>query len=274
MKTQFRTFVKTLGDRVLPDNLYFKVLPPLFLFGNSARHGSKTRFSIAENGLYRASDPDGKEIFFCERTRFRLYHYPKGTRGRIQEIVEKYQNEDVGVRVQPSDLVLDIGANIGEFSCGISSIARRIFAIEPDPTVFPCLVQNIGSKENVSAHQIALSNENGKADFYLSTKDADSSLVQPRAFSKVVNIRVQTLDAFIKQAGLERVDFLKIEAEGWEPEILAGAIQTLKRVRAVAVDAGPERYGTDTVDDVQAVLRAVGFDVFELNQIVFGRRSS
>lgn len=273
MKIRLRHFVKTLGDKILSNRLYLLVLPLLFLLGNKVRRGSKTRFITVENGLYRANDTDGTDIFFCERTRFRLYHYPKGVKGRIHNIVQKYQNDDVDVRVEEGDVVLDIGANIGEFSCGVSKIAKQIFSIEPDPAVFPCLVKNAEGKKNISAYQLALSNQDGDASFYISTKDADSSLVQPKEFSRVINIRVQTLDAFMREAGLERVDFLKIEAEGWEPEILAGAIETLKRTRAVAVDSGPERYGNTTVDDVRAALRDAGFDVFERGHIVFARRS-
>ena len=52
-----------------------------------------------------------------------------------------------------------------------------------------------------------------------------------------------------------------MDAEGAEPEVLKGATQILKNVRAAAIDCGPEREGETTIDSVRSVLQRAGFRV-------------
>jgi len=62
---------------------------------------------------------------------------------------------------------------------------------------------------------------------------------------------------------MDAIRLLKVEAEGMEPEVLAGAHQTLQRVDYVAVDAGPERGGENTVPAVLNALTSAGFEVLD-----------
>ena len=65
-----------------------------------------------------------------------------------------------------------------------------------------------------------------------------------------------------------QIDILKVEAEGMEPEVLRGALRTLKRTKFCVVDAGPERYGKSTAAECISILQASGF---ELQEIIFPR---
>jgi FkbM family methyltransferase len=201
----------------------------------------------------------------------RLYHYPKGVKGRLSCIEKKYSDD--AVAVSDGDLVIDIGANIGEFSSAVISRANRLFAIDPDPNVRETLSRNLRSFPNATILPYALSDTDSEVEFYLSTKQADSSLIQPKQFSKTVTVRAMRLDSLIAEHGIERIDFLKLEAEGWEPEILAGATRALGLTQKIAVDAGPERYGQPTAKDVLRTLSAAGFDVSHRGDMVFAWRS-
>lgn len=266
-----RSAIKSLGDRVMSDRAYFALFRPLYLVANGKRRGSRTQFAVVGPSLFSASDPDGTMLHFCERTRMRIYHYPKGVKGRLAMIEAKYVSDSVAV--MDADVVIDIGANIGEFSRAVVGRASRLVAIDPDPNVWEALSRNLGGFSNATVLQRAMSDADSQVEFYVSTKNADSSLVQPAQYSETVSLNAMRLDTLIEELGIERVDFLKLEAEGWEPEILAGAKRTLGITRKIAVDAGPERQGQTTSDEVITMLRDAGFEVSRRGDMVFGSRA-
>jgi hypothetical protein len=80
----------------------------------------------------------------------------------------------------------------------------------------------------------------------------------------VITVRTVTLDSFFEEVGgPSKIRLLKVEAEGMEPEVLAGALKTLANVEYVAVDAGPERGGDNTVAPVLNILVREGFEVLD-----------
>ncbi len=271
VKTFSGRLLKRAADRFLSDRLYFRVMPTFYRLGSKRGRGAQTRFDLHGPRVYAATDPDGTTLFFCERVRIGKYINQSGARGRIASILNKY--EFGPVRVEPGDVVIDVGANIGEFSRAVAGCAGQVISVDPDPNVWGVLARNLEGLNNVRILQIALSDTDGEIDFYLSTESADSSIVQPRKFSDVIKVRASTLDSLVKDAALPMVDFLKLEAEGWEPEILAGARQTLKITNKVAVDAGPERHGQPTADAVEKLLTDAGFSVSRRGTMVFGMRA-
>ncbi len=267
---RIRSIVRVTADRLLPDRLYFPVICFLYLLGNKKRRGSRTRFMVTGEKTYSAKDPDATEIFFCERRRLGLYHYPGGVKRRIDKVLAKYSFGDVSVA--QGDVVIDVGANLGEFTLAVSHLASRVLAIDPDPNVQTALALNLQKLPNAEIFPLALSDTDGEVEFFVSTAEADSSIVKPERFSNIIKVPACRLDTLVENAGIERVDFLKLEAEGWEPEILAGAQRTLSMTRKVAVDAGPERYGEPTADAVMAALSDAGFNVVQKDFIVFASR--
>jgi len=268
--SKLRAWTKQAGDKYLSNKMFFKIMPRLFALGSDLRRGTDTRYAVLGRTLFTAEDPSGLKVHFCERTRFRLYHYPGGVENRLAQLVAKYSCEQVSV--SEGDFVIDVGANVGEFSCAVSPRAGAVLAIEPDPMVQEALRCNVECAQNVTMSQVALSDSDGTSDFYVSSKDADSSLFEPTDFSEVIPVVTRCLDTIVEERNIERVDFLKLEAEGWEPEILAGAKHTLSLTKKVAVDAGPERHGATTIDAVEKHLSEAGFTVVQRGDMVFGFR--
>lgn len=273
MKVGHLPFIRALWrafENLLPDSIYFGVMQKLYTWVNSERRGSATAFHIEGDRLYCASERRFGEFRFCERTRFRFYLWPDGIEHRLSKVRKKYEHQNS--KVDRGDTVIDIGANVGEFSVSVANLAGRIVAFEPDPAAFKCLEKNCASHPTISTCNIALSNETGETPFYLSTKGADSSLVEPERYTKRISVSTTTLDDALATMGITRVDFLKVEAEGWEPEILEGAADTLKHTQKIAVDAGPERKGQTTIDEVSSILKKEGFAITRQKDIVFGER--
>lgn len=89
------------------------------------------------------------------------------------------------------------------------------------------------------------------------------------SISKVKAVR---LDNLIHNLGLNRIDFLKIDAEGAEPEVLEGAKDFLNNIRKIAVDCTPERFGKTTSSKVNDILSSQGFQTRVRNDKVYGWR--
>jgi FkbM family methyltransferase len=169
--------------------------------------------------------------------------------------------------------VIDVGANIGEFSYAAKIHgAREVFAFEPDPIAFNCLQNNLTRFQEIHLFQTAMSNKNNFQKFYLSSKSADSSLLKPPNIESIIEVETKLLDNYLKIFP-KHIDLLKIEAEGFEPEIIFGAIRLLKQVKYISIDAGPERFGQTTVEEVCKILKEQNFKLKIFNEtIVHGVR--
>ena len=165
------------------------------------------------------------------------------TTDRLDDIYRRYLIEDI--RFIEGDVVIDVGANIGELSL---VLLRRfgIFPIccEPDPAELRSLRQNLKGVPSAIVEN-PLWNEVVERKFYLDNDRGDSSLFQQRDESREVQAVTETLDrlaeTILVRQGSPRVRLLKLEAEGAEPEILEGGEKLLERVDFVAADLGPER---------------------------------
>ena len=65
---------------------------------------------------------------------------------------------------------------------------------------------------------------------------ADSSLVEPHYYSETITVETCRLDDLPSLEHIKKIKLLKIEAEGFEPEILKGAIKTIQKTKYIAVE--------------------------------------
>lgn len=176
--------------------------------------------------------------------------------------IELYTNVIQDRTIEP-EAVIDIGANIGEFTIAVANKIENsvIYAFEPDPLAFECLEFNIRESNlgnRVRIFNYALSNKSGESLFYISTADADSSLIQPKKYTGIINVISMRGDDFIKQLNIPQVSLLKMDAEGFEPEILEGFGEFISKIDFFALDVGPEREGVDTEVEVTRILKKRG----------------
>jgi FkbM family methyltransferase len=78
-----------------------------------------------------------------------------------------------------------------------------------------------------------------------------------------------TLTALVDNHDIKAIDYLKLDAEGAEPEVLDGLNPT--RVRKAAIDVGPERNGNDTRSDVLRYFEQNEFETLATERMVFAR---
>ncbi len=161
------------------------------------------------------------------------------------------------------DTVIDVGANVGDFSKMVSELGARAFAFDGDPSVVECLKANVAGLAGVVPTEAVLWKEATELTFYSAPGRADSSIfLPPGEGAPAFTVAATTLDFWAAELDIQDVTLLKMDAEGAEPEVLEGAQELLQRTRHVAIDTGPERLGEKTDAACRAILEALGFQVF------------
>lgn len=137
--------------------------------------------------------------------------------------------------------VLDVGANIGCTALLLSQLSQSVHAFEPSPTTFAFLRQNLlaNGVGNVTAHNLGLGLEDGGAELTYSPSNRSGGFVSGRTRASGDHVRerisLRRLDTAVRELGLRSVDFIKIDVEGFEGQVLKGGADTLFRHRPLVV---------------------------------------
>lgn len=173
--------------------------------------------------------------------------------------LDRYTKEGF-IEIEQDDLVVDVGAFRGEFSKPASDKASKVIAIEPDPRNLIYLIKNT-DRSGVDIVQTLASDTDKMKKFNVANEGYDSSVFEPDRGQAVRKIRIPglRLDSILATLGLSEVDFLKIDAEGFEPEVLEGINNS--RIKKIAVDVSPERHGRSPRDEIAESLKSQGYSV-------------
>ncbi len=136
--------------------------------------------------------------------------------------------------IKPGSVALDIGANIGFFSSFLSDCvgeAGHVYCFEPDVVNFGHLKNELCEKKNVSLFQKAIASETGVLTLYTSGMlNVDHRTYKPEKHESEYTVEKISVDDFVKNKF--KVDFIKMDIQGFEMEALQGMKQTF--------DANPE----------------------------------
>jgi FkbM family methyltransferase len=143
-----------------------------------------------------------------------------------------------------NSIIIDVGAHKGFFSLFASKNLKDnavIYSIEPSSSNYNQLLRNIELNEikNIKSFNIALNGKGGENKLYLSLDENNSLIINEKDdISKnyeVVNC--ETLDSFIDINHIELVDFLKLDCEGSEYEILFNASKaTFNKIKTISLE--------------------------------------
>lgn len=210
--------------------------------------------------------------------RSRLIYYFHGIEARERQLRREYFLDDVPLST--GDLVIDIGANVGEVS---RLLHRRsgvtCLAFEPSEPEFRALEMNLSDAPGTVWNRVLWSSE-ADITFYDANDTGDSSVFATPNARGSSQHRATTLDAALSESTYRDapVKLMKLEAEGAEPEIVEGAARTLERVEHIVADVGPERGAAkaSTLIRVYELLHAKGFHArrvaFKRPVMMFSRR--
>jgi len=212
-------------------------------FDDDFLSADRTHYDIKGIKLPSLSGHYYKEFSFVFEDSFYIFAYKNNDYSK--RIVEGFDNwafdgphclqdleNNFDVTVSSGDVVIDAGAWIGDFSAYAAHMGAKCYAFEPINSNFEMLLKTVelnktgeiipvkeGLGESKTCEIVAISCDNG----------AGCSVKTPviGACSKET-IKITSLDAFVAENKLARVDFIKADIEGMERELLKGAVNTLK----------------------------------------------
>ena len=145
-------------------------------------------------------------------------------------------NDKVNVTVKPGDVVIDAGSWLGDFAAYASVKGATVYAFEPTDSTFEILKKTAELNGNIIPVNKGLSDERASASFFLAgeTNNSGSNTLMKHEDNSDFHedsslVETITLDDFVRENNIERVDFIKSDIEGFERKLLAGAQETLKR---------------------------------------------
>jgi FkbM family methyltransferase len=141
-------------------------------------------------------------------------------------------------RLRPRSAIFDVGANIGFTSALFAKRFKSasIYSFEPSRDAYPYLIETlrINDIENCRPVNIALGNRSGEALFSEDQNTAaashltiDSGALGRRSYS----VEMTTIDDFVINNDIKELDFIKIDVEGLELDVLNGAVTTINKLR-------------------------------------------
>ena len=162
-------------------------------------------------------------------------------------------------------IAIDIGANKGVYTHLLARLCQGVEAFEPNPKIYRILTRTLPS--NVVAHQVALSDRVGAAELivpmYGGGFSNQTATLNPRKRNEgagVVRVSQRTLDSY----GFTNVGFIKIDVEGFEAAVLAGARETILRERPVLQVELEEQHTGQSIEQSLAAVQELGMDAFFL----------
>jgi len=185
-----------------------------------------------------------------------------------EEVMSLYLNHG---EVGAGDIIFDLGAYCGLTALGFAErIGEKghVYTFEPDPNNFAALKQNLDTYAvaNVTAENAAIWKESGHIQ--LQAEGTVASMVvslSPRADSSV-RVRSITLNDYLLEKKISRLDLIKIDVEGAEVEILASSREVLRKHRPIIIVEVHAVHEVMTTDACKAVLEEEGYQTYEVPQ--------
>ena len=177
-----------------------------------------------------------------------------------------------GCRIQPGDYVVDIGGNIGIFARRAwERGAERIISFEPQRKVFSCFLMN--AKEGMEPYNFAISDSEKFAilDFGGSLENTGGGSISANYKGRGIEILHEekvfctTLDKMIETGIVPKCDFLKIDCEGAEYEVLNGiSDENLSSIRCISMEIHRNVIDDQKKDEILGRIERLGFKIFQM----------
>jgi FkbM family methyltransferase len=189
------------------------------------------------------------------------WHWIKGDTGAFDGPMENWLNshrEKYFKYINNYDVIVTAGTNCGMYARFYSTMFKHVYAFEPEPLAFYCMVNNVQA-DNVIKLNAALGHGHGIVGIHRTPPGGNEMNVG-------MNIITQSTDQFkiplmtIDSLGLEACDVIQLDVEGFEKYAIMGAAQTIERFKPVVI---AERFSG--LDD-QMFMNSLGYVMRELSE--------
>lgn len=200
---------------------------------------------------------------------FELLRFPSGLLKKRIELLRKYK----------VDFVFDVGANTGQYASQLRKAGYKgdILSFEPLNEAFAALKKKADQDNLWNAVQMGLGDFDGEAVIHIAENSVSSSIrdiknehVQAVPESKYIaqeTITVRKLDTVFHEYKKEgKTCFLKIDTQGFEKEVINGALQSLSAFAGIQVEMSlvPLYEGESMYEDLKKLIEQNGFELFSL----------
>lgn len=180
----------------------------------------------------------------------------------------------LGRIVRKGEHVVDVGGNRGIYAYKLWGLGCTVEVFEPNPACCAILEAWGGGKARVHLHRVALSSENGEASLHIPMDeagvehDASASIEHGFTADRAQTVATRTLDSF----GYEDVALIKIDVEGHERSVLAGAERTIRASDPALLVEIEQRHNKEPIDRIFESLQDKGYRVYFLDPAKSGLR--
>jgi FkbM family methyltransferase len=163
-------------------------------------------------------------------------------------------------------VVVDIGANVGVFSLFAARTARLVYALEPSASNFSLLTSNTSRTLNIVPLNLACSRSDGRASLDVSSDPVSFRLAQSGRSTRQEIVDVISLGTLFEHYKIERCDFLKLDCEGCEFEIILHTEPSLMlRISCIVMEYHDHLSDSCSHRDLLKALREFGFRAVAYN---------
>jgi len=170
-------------------------------------------------------------------------------------------------------IMFDVGVNFGYSTSWLARYASHVYAFEPNPQNVDFIKEHflIRNIQNAEVLPCAVSDRDGFATLHVKPRHGHHSLGDIGASKTIERMRVPTvtLDTFAAERGIETVAFIKVDVEGYEPEVFRGASTLLQeqRIDMILFEYTPAFYRERSIDEESPIhiLKEFGYSVTDLD---------
>lgn len=185
------------------------------------------------------------------------------------------KQEDIDLLLQnfQGEIMLDIGSNHGVLSISLCTKFNKIIAFEPESDNCEVLERNLQLNDcnNIDLVKLAVSNANGITHLNKYESHGHHSLAQVYDSTKTIStveVNTVTLDHYCRQNGIAKIDFLKVDVEGFEYYVFEGASGLLKDKKIGAIMFEISEVPLSAVDksakDIAELLNSYEYSIYDL----------
>jgi FkbM family methyltransferase len=218
---------------------------------------------------------DELNVAFPEGVSMALYRY---------QFVERSLTQIMLSTIKPGMVFFDVGAHFGYYSLLASHLAGSggaVHSFEPTPSTFEVLCKNTASKPNITPRNLAMWSEPRTLEFrdygiaFSGFNSIETGGIEDNLYENLYQgvqsvprvVQATTVDDYVRETGV-RPDILKLDAEGAEPNIIAGMEETIaisRPILTVEVGDDPTKDIGRSRELIEAVI-AKGYEPFDARQ--------
>ena len=258
---------------------YVRANPSFFCFDSEPEtEAHRQALNLLDSKLRKVASQMDESRLKSSQCRHGFFIFDKNDTyvGRSLEIYGEWAEAEVQLFsqiIRPTDTVVEVGANIGSHTLAIARLASegRVHAFEPQPYVFSLLKKNVldNGFKNTTLWNAAVGSEIGRASMpYLS-----ANIYSPINFGAIsihtisgrrVGVPLLKIDGIQE---IQQINFLKIDVEGFEPQVLEGAISAIQKFRPIVFIESRNR--DDHTFVINSFFGSLGYTTWHYNTLIY-----